>query len=131
MVILLCAFPNIFNKIGKIDTIERDLERVEEAKRRQEQNRKIEEEKKREEERRQEIQRKKEEEKRIKIEKDRKAKQKKREEKKRMKELLEKSSSNLKIYHAGHTDIYFIYDYIKSLYKCDFVSCRNDRWVSA
>ena len=91
-----------------------EKERVEEAKRRQEQNRKIEEEKKREEERRQEIQRKKEEEKRIKIEKDRKAKQKKREEKKRMKELLEKSSSNLKIYHAGHTDIYFIYDYIKS-----------------
>ena len=92
-----------------------EKERVEEAKRRQEQNRKIEEEKKREEERRQEIQRKKEEEeKRIKIEKDKKAKQKKREEKKRMKELLEKSSSNLKIYHAGHTDIYFIYDYIKS-----------------
>ena len=91
-----------------------EKERVEEAKRRQEQNRKKEEEKKREEERRQEIQRKKEEEKRIKIEKDRKAKQKKREEKKRMKELLEKSSSNLKIYHAGHTDIYFIYDYIKS-----------------
>ena len=91
-----------------------EKERVEEAKRRQEQNRKIEEEKKREDERRQEIQRKKEEEKRIKIEKDRKAKQKKREEKKRMKELLEKSSSNLKIYHAGHTDIYFIYDYIKS-----------------
>ena len=91
-----------------------EKERVEEAKRRQEQNRKIEEEKKREEERRQEIQRKKEEEKRIKIEKDRKAEQKKREEKKRMKELLEKSSSNLKIYHAGHTDIYFIYDYIKS-----------------
>ena len=94
---------------------ERKLKEKElEEKRRQEQNRKIEEEKKREEERRQEIQRKKEEEKRIKIEKDRKAKQKKREEKKRMKELLEKSSSNLKIYHAGHTDIYFIYDYIKS-----------------
>lgn len=97
-----------------------EKERVEEAKRRQEQNRKIEEEKKREEERRQEIQRKKEEEKRKKIEKDRKAEQKKREEKKRMKELLQNSSSNLKIYHAKCTDVFFIYDYIKSEVRKDY-----------
>lgn len=97
-----------------------EKERVEEAKRRQEQNRKIEEEKKREEERRQEIQRKKEEEKRIKIEKNRKTEQEKREVNKRMKELLQNSSSNLKIYHAKCTDVFFIYDYIKSKVRKDY-----------
>lgn len=97
-------------KEKELEEKRREIEklRIEEAKRIQEQNRKIEEEKKREEERQ------------IEIEKNRKTEQEKREVNKRMKELLQNSSSNLKIYHAKCTDVFFIYDYIKSEVRKDY-----------
>lgn len=97
-------------KEKELEEKRREIEklRIKEAKRIQEQKKKIEEEKKREEERK------------IKIEKNRKTEHKKREIKKRMKELLQNSSSNLKIYHAKCTDVFFIYDYIKSEVRKDY-----------
>ena len=97
-------------------------QKEEEAKRLQEQKKKIQEEKKREEERQREIQRKRDEERRKENEKKRIEQQKKREEKKRMKELIQNSPSNLKLYHANCTDIYFIYDYIKSEIRKGYIN---------